>query len=229
MSPSTGRVAVGEEIQQWMSDPNNPDCDIRRTDLTWRALYSSAEWILHNQPMLLPEMHMNWMRKIGLLEDNDLHRHSESVYQQIELKNFFTGTTWIGRTGPGVIFLELLQRNRDSGDPFMSELIKAAYERDFDLDTLRYVCVVDIENNDTSEYIEEHIYKPEANIGDQGVIYPSEAMIFKGMLGTKFGKMVSYFLLGAYGQGVKHITQIHVFRADNAYQIQFKIEDVVGH
>ncbi|CAI7618488.1 unnamed protein product [Penicillium viridicatum] len=214
MSPSTGRVAVGEEVQQWMNDPNNPDCDIRRTDLTWRALHSSPEWILHNQSMLLPEMHMNWMRKIGLSEDSDLHLHPESVYRQIELKNFTTGTTWIGRTGPGVIFLELLQRNRDSGDPFMSELTKAAYQRDFDLDTLSYVCVVNIENNDTREYIEEHIYRPEVNIGDQG---------------TEFGKMVSYFILGAYGQGVKHITQIHVFRADNAYQIQFKIEDAVGH
>ncbi|KUM64119.1 hypothetical protein ACN42_g2998 [Penicillium freii] len=179
--------------------------------------------------MLLPEMHMDWMRKIGFPEDTDSHLRSESVYRQIELKNFTTGTTWIGRTGPGVIFLELLQRNRDSGDPFMSELTKAAYQRDFDLDTLSYVCVVDIENNDTRDYIEEHIYRPEVNIEDQGVIYPPEAMTFKGMLGTEFGKMVSYFILGAYGQGVKHITQIHVFRAHNAYQIQFKIEDVVGH
>lgn len=115
MSPSTGRVAVGEEIQQWMNDPNNPDCDIRRTDLTWRALHSSPEWILHNQPMLLPEMHMDWMRNIGFPVDTDSHLHSESVYRQIELKNFTTGTTWIGRTGPGVIFLELLQKPRFRG------------------------------------------------------------------------------------------------------------------
>lgn len=226
MSPSTGYVARGEEIQQWMSDPTNPGCDVNRISLTWRDLHSSPEWILHNQPMLLPELHMNWMREIGFPEDNDLHLHSESVYRQVSLKNFTTGTTWIGRTGPGVILLELLQRNRDSGDPFISELTKAAYQRDFDLDALRYICVLDIENNDTSEYIEEHMYRPGPIIRDQGVVYSSEATAFKGMLGTQVGKMVSYFILGAYGQGVKHITQIHVFRADNAYQIEFEVEDV---
>lgn len=226
MSSSTRRVARGEEIQQWISDPTNPGCDINRISLTWRDLHSCPEWILHNQPILLPEMYMDWMGEIGFPEERDLHHHSESVYRQVSLKNFTTGTTWIGRTGPGVIFLELLHGSRDSGDPFMSELTKAAYQRDFDLDTLRYVYVMDIGNKDTKAYIEEEIDGPEVNIGDQGVTYPSEAMVFKEMLGTQVGRMVSYFILGAYGQGVKHITQVHVFWAENAYQIRFKIEDV---
>ncbi|OQD94324.1 hypothetical protein PENSOL_c026G09690 [Penicillium solitum] len=127
-------------------------------------------------------MYMDWMGEIGFPEERDLHHHSESVYRQVSLKNFTTGTTWIGRTGPGVIFLELLHGSRDSGDPFMSELTKAAYQRDFDLDTLRYVYVMDIGNKDTKAYIEEEIDGPEVNIGDQGVTYPSEAMVFKEML-----------------------------------------------
>lgn len=209
-----------------MSDPTHPGCDIDRIDLTWRDLHRSPEWILHDQTILLPKIHMDWMREIGFPEERDLHDHSESVYRQVSLKNFTTGTIWMGRTGPGVIFLELLHRSRDSGDHFISELTQVAYQHDFDLDTLRYVYVKDIGNKDTKAYIEEEIDEPEIEIGDQGVTYSSEEMVFKGMLGTKVGKMVSYFILGAYGQGVKHITQIHVSRPDNTYHIRFKVEDV---
>ncbi|CAI7566691.1 unnamed protein product [Penicillium palitans] len=217
MSQSTGRVARGEEIQQWMSDPTHPGCDIDRIDLTWRDLHRSPEWILHDQTILLPKIHMDWMREIGFPEERDLHDHSESVYRQVSLKNFTTGTTWMGRTGPGKLrFWGSLHIRVNPG----------CLKHDFDLDTLRYVYVKDIGNKDTKAYIEEEIDEPEIDIGDQGVTYSSEEMVYKGMLGTKVGKMVSYFILGAYGQGVKHITQIHVSRPDNTYHIRFKVEDV---
>ncbi|CEJ56272.1 hypothetical protein PMG11_02485 [Penicillium brasilianum] len=44
---------------------------------------------------------------------------------------------WSGRTAQGVVFLEDVNRPEGSQFPFISELTKTIYEKDFDIDTLR--------------------------------------------------------------------------------------------
>ena len=220
------RESQGSVIQEWMTNPDEPECGIGRSILTWAKLNVSSGWIVNHEPMLLSATHRDWMKNIGLPDESDLYLHSESAYRQISLENLETGTNWRGRTGPGVIFLDLLQRNKNYGGPFISELTKAAYERDFRLDTLRYVYVTDIGNEDTRAYIEKWVYKPGSNIGDHGRSYPPESETFRGLLGTEIGNIVAFFILGAYGRGVKRISLIHVFRADDAYQMKFKVIDV---
>jgi hypothetical protein len=50
---------------------------------------------------------------------------------------------------------------------------------------------------------------------------------FNALLGTRLGKVVAYFILGAYGQGVKRIAKITFFNAERKQlNLRFDIESV---
>jgi hypothetical protein len=122
---------------------------------------------------------------------------------------------WIGRTEPGVIFIDDVFRSKRSDDPYISEFTKAAYKIDFPLDSLRNVFVPNVDEVNTLLCLRK-VYK------SQGLHYPSSAeqtwepssSEFNGLLGTGIGKIVTTFVLCAWGQGRKRIARIITFHID---------------
>jgi hypothetical protein len=158
------------------------------------------------------------------------------VYQYVSLlSNGFAKTMWIGRIGPGVLIIECIERTSESITPWISELTKAMYENWARLSDLRYIFITEVENADTVACVQK--------ICDiQGLEYPQEygdkrkwpkkvwrpsTPEFNALLGTRLGKVVAYFLLGAYGQGVKRIARIRFFHSGcDGLNLRFDIEDV---
>ncbi|KAJ5615881.1 hypothetical protein N7537_000995 [Penicillium hordei] len=115
---------------------------------------------------------------------------------------------------------------------YMSEFSKAFYETHFPLETLQYVIVTDIRRKHTNPFLRDHIYKSQSVLE----FLPREPQTWEspspetcGTLGTPIGKVVTAFVLCAYGQGVKRIPRIvkcETGENSSKYNLRFDIEDV---
>jgi hypothetical protein len=142
----------------------------------------------------------------------------ESSHSPIKENNFRSfhimhrGFIWIGHTGPGMITLDQIERNEDYGAPYISQITQPLYKSNFDLDGLRYVFVTNVKNKETLQFIKRQLYN-EANTGltwPDDIAQPWEigTSEYDALLGTRLGKMVAYFLLGAFGRGTRRIQRI---------------------
>ncbi|KAJ6070490.1 hypothetical protein N7467_011809 [Penicillium canescens] len=118
--------------------------------------------------------------------------------------------------------------------PWISELTKAIYEKYSSLSDLRYVFLTDVQNEDTVECItticDTHRL-PYPSDDDHGKwptgVWMPPSPEFNALQGTRLGKVVAYFILGAYGQGVKRIAKITFFNAKRKQlNLRFDIENV---
>jgi hypothetical protein len=228
----------GDKLRRWMEDANEPRCPILRTSLTIpdeNNVIVSREWYINSDPSYLTEHWALWAQSVGLpfdglpLEARD-RGQKPSYYAQSIIKFLGSYGCWIGRTGPGVIFIDNIKRVTGSTDPHMSEYTKAFYEMNFPLASLKYVVVTTIVERKTRPFL-DHLYT------SQGLSLPlkesqtweASSAEFCGLLGTPIGKMVGAFVLGAYGQGVRRIARIVNFQTSDdvsACNLRFDIEDV---
>ncbi|KAJ5467539.1 hypothetical protein N7475_005291 [Penicillium sp. IBT 31633x] len=140
---------------------------------------------------------------------------TSSGYRKISVTNRDDGppTWWIGRTGPGVVFIDDIFRSTRSEDPYISEYTKAIYKMNYPLDSLRHVVVPNVNEANTISCVRE-VYKSR-----EGLCYPSNAEQtwepcspeYRALLGTAIGKVVGAFVLCSWGQGRKRIVRIVTF------------------
>ncbi|KXG47095.1 uncharacterized protein PGRI_038410 [Penicillium griseofulvum] len=159
--------------------------------------------------------------------------NTNSTYRNISITQRDEGPPvwWIGRTGPGVIFIDDIFRSKRSDDPYMSEFTKAAYEMDFPLDSLKNVFVINVNEKNTLSCVRQ-VYKAR-----EGLRYPSSteqtwepsSPEFCALLGVGIGKVVAAFVLCAWGQERKRIARIVTFHigADvHKLYMRFDLEDM---
>ncbi|CAG8888422.1 unnamed protein product [Penicillium egyptiacum] len=218
----------GDTFRRWMERADEPGCYIPRTTFTLGKL-DPAVWHAVSSPEPLTEEWVGWANIFGLTVDDPAS--SRPIYRDqsvVKIKGEYT--FWMGRIGPGVIFIDNIKRSQNPTNPYMSEFTKAIYESHFPLESLRCVIVSTVIQKETRPFIRDHIYKPR-----EGLEYPpkepqtwvSPSPEFCGILGTPIGKVVAAFILCAYGQGVKRIPRIVTFRTGIAeYNLRFDIEDV---
>lgn len=116
-----------------------------------------------------------------------------------------------GRIAKGVIFITLMERVLGAPRPWTSELIKIAYENQFSLDTLRHIFFDVVINEDTKHLIKNLLYTDE-----RGLVWPDntarmwdyQTSEYQAILGTRIGKAVGYFVLGAFPRGTRRISRI---------------------
>ncbi|CAG8237170.1 unnamed protein product [Penicillium salamii] len=222
--------AVGNQIRKWTENPREPNCKIARITLTLDTLPPKpSDWDVDSEPNHLDPEHYKWLENVGIATDVD-KKSGKSVYRgTIVMKTEGALTSWTGMTGPGVIFINKIDRARESKDPYMSEITHAVYTKDFNLAALKHIWVTDVKNEDTARFINTHVYAAglEARYPRNAIISwtPADAQ-YNALLGTALGKMVGYFVLGAFGQGVKRISKISIFRSFDIPQLQFDIANV---
>jgi hypothetical protein len=223
----------GEKLQKWLNNANEPGCPIPKTTVTMANLPPS-EYFIYSKATCLSLTQSNWVASLGLPVETSVE-DADSVYQFLSLhKNELPWAHWSGRIGPGVIIIECIRREDDSTAPWISELTKAIYEKHSSLSDLRYVFLTDVQNEDTVECItticDAHRL-PYPSDDDQGK-WPTGVWVppspeFNALLGTRLGKVVAYFILGAYGRGVKRIAKITFFNAKRKQlNLRFDIENV---
>ncbi|KAJ5944407.1 hypothetical protein N7516_004575 [Penicillium verrucosum] len=221
----------GDSLRRWMEDADEPGCPIPRTTLTIDDI-DPKFWIVGIIPQFLEDDWRYWAGIFGLPVD-DPASNQEAIYRlQSAVKHKGDLTLWIGRTGPGVIFMDDLRRQQVPTNFYMSEFAKAFYESHFPLETLKYVIVTDIRQKHTKPFIQDHIYKSREGLEfppKEPQTWEAPSPEFSGILGTPIGKVVAAFVLCAYGQGVKRIPRIVTFHTgenSSKYNLRFDIEDV---
>ncbi|KAJ5087951.1 hypothetical protein N7456_011567 [Penicillium angulare] len=223
---------AGQELEQWMESANAPGCQIARIDLTWADI-STIDWSATYSQGALPSEFLPYISELNLPADTGPDNVTSSPYRCVMVRKTAMRLReclrWIGHVGPGVIFLDVLSRTVDS-PVYVNEVTKAIYEREFDLRALRYVFVTCVLNPNTADAFKAICQSNRLeNNGSKKLTWEASSSEFRVLLGTRIGKSVGRFVLGAYGQGVKRIARIAVYPDPfvESFDMRFDIEDVV--
>ncbi|KAJ5377039.1 hypothetical protein N7509_013925 [Penicillium cosmopolitanum] len=225
-----GRIqSEGEKRKQWLEDPNEPNCYIQRSTLTIEDLRTDYKLPCTPHPCSLESvLTLHWME----LGPPEMPRSpiKENNFRSFHIMHH--DFTWIGHTGPDMITLDQIERNEDYGAPHISQITQALYQSNFDLDGLRYAFVTNVKNTETLQFIKRQLYN-EANTGltwPNDIAQPWEigTSEYDALLGTRIGKMVAYFLLGAFGRGTRRIQRIVTWpaRVGGFANLRFDVEVV---
>lgn len=143
----------------------------------------------------------------GLLKDDD-------TFFDVTVKpKGYNETVWQGFVTSNAIIIENVQRLGKEG-PFISGITQAVYQNWYNLEDLRYIFVAQIINSITNQLIIEQIYGqwplPEEGTRDWKRGTPE----YEALLGTDIGKIVAFFILGAFERGTRLISQVTVSEFD---------------
>lgn len=230
------RQEAGALQQQWISDPTTR-CSVNPCILTLNDLPRTL-WDLTRSHDGLPREHLveGVMKPLStVLNNEDVENYLFEMFQleQNEFEKHGQGRIfchWIGRIGPGVIFIEDIVRVPNFGGPQISELTQAVYTDSFRIDSLKYVFVMDIANKITRDLIQTQIYSQQ-----NGLSWPDSTLRiweygtpeYQALLGTPLGKSVAALLLGAFARGTRRIARIASWEVHGCAQLRFDIEPVV--
>lgn len=129
-----------------MERTDESECPITMITLTIPDI-DPRLWYVTSTPESLEEEWEYWARIFSLAVD-DPAGNREPIYRLVSAVSVvkLTGelTFWVGRMGPGVIFMDNIKRAPSSKSFYMSEFTKAFYESHFPLESLKYVSVTRI-------------------------------------------------------------------------------------
>ena len=211
----------GRSLQKWIENHRAAGCPYPISTFTLKPRhpdYTVDRTSVHPDAKLLTALNMS---------------NTNFTFRKISIRQRDEGPPvwWIGRTGPGVIFIDDIFRSKRSDDPYISEFTKAAYKLDFPLDNLRNVFVPNVNEVNTISCIRNG-YK-----SGEGLRYPSSTQQtwepssseFRALLGTGMGQIIAAFVLCAWGQGRKRISRIFTFHigADvHKLYMRFDLDDM---
>jgi hypothetical protein len=219
-----GRLqAHGERVRQWIESPESPGCYINPSTL------SIEDFEANNCYLLAPRLHAVDEDFADQISDLGFELGRTHWSFQIRAPDF----AWLGDTGPGVIIMKSVDRASQDAYP-ISEIARALYMRDFDIDTLQHVFFQNVQNVETVPFVRRALYTEENNLSwprkaPQTWAYGTPE--YDGFLGSRIGKIVGYLVLGAYPRGTRRIIQIVTWAADpenhnRRIQIRFDIDFV---
>jgi len=209
-----------------MEDPNEPGCPVTLITLTFADLNQSLGFS-EPTPGDLDRPLRAQAEQLGLPT-------GPSAYFEFNYGAYSSVFTWIGYTGPGVVSINEVFRIPTSDTPRIAYVTKAIYEYKYPLSSLKHVFVMDIINKSTYHFLKKRLYTD-----DNGLVWPklhdhvkdypprtweSDTAEYEGLLGTQFGKIISYLVLCAYPRGTRRIARIVTWPIPPC--IRFDIEDI---
>ncbi|KAJ5359138.1 uncharacterized protein N7496_011551 [Penicillium cataractarum] len=220
----------GRVLQQWIEGEKveSEVCPIQPCKLVFADL---LQWkpIFNENAVPLPVK--DKARELGVWPE-DLNNENSSwrkfriaPVDPMKVLNF--KDRWGGMTGPGVIFTDEMFR-KDGHHP--SEIMKAVYWKDFAQTSLKHVFVLDIKNPNTKSIVRK-IYKEGNSLGYpdprlQGRVWEWGTPEYQALLGTEIGKVVAYFVLGAFGKGKRRIVRVVSWALPGNPSLEFDIEKI---
>lgn len=124
----------------------------------------------------------------------------------------------MGYTGQGAIFIMVIYRY-DKTTPYISDIIRAFYCRDFDIGSLRHIFFHNVIEQQMSEFADDVLYT--YNIGILGEFstknnwfnwtYNTNPAEFKALLGINIRKIASALVFGAFPRGIRVINCVIIW------------------
>ncbi|OQD73931.1 hypothetical protein PENDEC_c013G00987 [Penicillium decumbens] len=227
---------TGVKCQRWIDNHWARRCPILKSNLTFSDLQTGGWQIKPNDTDMIEEVLMDAIEQ-GLPNEKD-HVAREKNYHGYHLSKPMTTAPgeerkedkWMGRTGPGVIFLEDIQRIYQSPNPPISEISKAVYQVDNAIETLKHVYVVNVLNCETRPFVIKELYHPEHRLSWPSTVtaeWVYDTPEYQGILGTRIGKTVAYLVLNAFDKGTHRISKIVTIPGEwGRLHLRFDIEEV---
>lgn len=219
----------GEIMQMWVENTGPFKCPIRKSRLCFEFLQGSGKWTAYMNSIYLDEKWTSWADGMGMVSTDTEEEHGGQIYEAIVSKytrQLPTLTRWEGRIGRGVIVTDKFRREKGSGDPYMSDIMKSVYEFHFPIESLKHVVFASVIEKATYGFITSELYGPHRSYTplDEPRMWENPSPEFRGILGTPIGKVAGSFVIGAYGRGLKRIVRIVTFYTDYALNVQFDLE-----
>jgi hypothetical protein len=223
---------AGAQRRRWIADPEEPDCTIPRSTLTFADLDLGRDPVMKNKT--IHKAFEQPVRDLGLPNEWDTPVvRGMSVYRYIDIANGVVG--FKGWSGPGLIALDTVSRSQGQGPP-VSQIAQAVYEKYFAVSELRYVFVKSVINEETIEFVEDTLYPANDLKWSTGPAWQYSWQYiprtwaygtpeYDALLGTRIGKLVAYIVLGAFPRGTRRIERIVTWPGvDLSCHMRFDIE-----
>lgn len=208
------QLRKGERFQQWISNTSTEPCPVSRTELTLNGL-DVSDWISAQSVRDLSHEHCPEEFRFLDLPNGQYHYMNHAC-------PFIESIWWEGYVAPGIIFIDVINRNKNANGPYISELSIACYREFYEMSSLRHIFVSHIVNAETRLLI-DHLYpSPQSGILEHGT--PG----YMSMLGTPIGRVVASIILGGANQGSMKIARVTIWWTGGFCQAQarFDIEPV---
>ncbi|CAI7564442.1 unnamed protein product [Penicillium bialowiezense] len=238
------RQQTGQVLQQWLeASANAPNCHVQHSNLDMSNLFAfqRVDLELKMEPIDLVQLeqylnsvetggpknggwHRYCLEQLDPTVDDPFHPDFDEENPESWKSNY-----WQGQTGPGVIVIEEIKRKTGL---FSSQISQILYEEHFPMNTLKYVYMVDVQNEDTLQFVKTQLYQRSNGVLDQeGEIterYEWEygTPEFDALLGTTLGKHVAYLLLSAFIRGTRRICRVRTWFAFQELQMEFMLEEI---
>ncbi|KAJ5913850.1 hypothetical protein N7504_002733 [Penicillium tannophilum] len=210
----------GEECAAWLRYPD-PDCPIKFSGLTLQNLHDEG-WSSNIERIDLPQNYHFRVSEVGV----SLNR----VYSRFTIERFDVYGQWEGVSGPGVVIIESVVRTENSDLPYSSQLIKAVYQHEYELKTLKFIFMDNVVNEETLRFVREFIYNEETHKKLDHIqeapqkSFEKDTPQYHQLLGTRMGKLVVYFLLNSFVPGTRHIGRVVTWFQSYRLQLRFDID-----
>ncbi|KAJ5087282.1 hypothetical protein N7456_010898 [Penicillium angulare] len=216
--------AEGDMLQRCMESAKYNGKKISKGKLTLTDLNKDGWSIIDNRQQLT-NTECDWIQSLDLPPNFD--DQGNSPYRNVDyLRQNLPAMTLTGRTGPGVIFIEVIHRMPDN-EFYISDLMKLVYEQNFSLAGLKYIFAKTVINTDTNNCYRKICQKHGIDFrAKDEKTWKLGSSDFKALIGCGIGQAMASFVLCAFGQGVKRISRIVIWRDRHELNMRFDIENV---
>jgi hypothetical protein len=202
----------GAQRRRWIENPNEPGCYISRATMPLSDLMDTYE-------MNAPACH----RAKGPKALFDPSEGPEGqLYQAFNWAH--KDMRFAGYAEHNYLAIAVMRKPADSYYelPPISEVAKALYEKYFALDELQYIVVKMVVNYETKGCLEKFILPNHPAVPHLGSLTLNE-LESDAILGSRIGKVVAYFVLGAFERGTRRIERIVFWRDSEGHHLRFDI------
>ncbi|KGO78030.1 hypothetical protein PITC_025580 [Penicillium italicum] len=220
----------GTDYQTWINSPDDTNCErpcivspstiamhhlIRPSDASNRWDAYCNEWvgapeeIGNPRPLNLPtglNYHKLFLRKLAVDKDGSLGWNK-----------------YHGRVAHTAVFAD---NNVRLDGPQWSEIAQAHYQAFFDIDSLKFIFLMTVVNEETHIFVDKVLYPRyglEIARDSEVRIWLYDTIDYREIMGTSLGKAVGALLLGAFPRGTRRIVQIRTWQFDGDLQMRFDI------
>ncbi|KAJ5701348.1 hypothetical protein N7488_008896 [Penicillium malachiteum] len=206
--------ARGERYQKWMDGPDTGEMGV----CPFQPTTADISLTQLGDPNDLGDCEEAMWHEVELLDQLRLPKQ-DVIKEYFDSRSDDRVTFWQGLIGEGILVIESAFREHG---PFMSEISQRAYEKHYDINTLKHVMVLNIVNTDTQHLI---MY----TLGLRNQWYPRKCYEYgtpeyQALIGTEIGRIVAGLVLSAFPRGTARISRVFTSNVTGVAQMRLDIE-----
>ncbi|KAJ5756354.1 hypothetical protein N7533_005897 [Penicillium manginii] len=224
--------------RRWLENADEPNCPIEQSTLTYEDLLAASSEVEDVNGDDQMKQELDEMEDHASAVPDDLRELIQNAppgtshYIMINSNIRGSSFTWQGLIGPGVMLIDLFEREENSAAPYASDVSQALYRHYHPMQLLGYIYVTSVINGQTISFVRDCLYG--ANGDDHWPSgWPSGSCLrewnhgtpqFDALMGSRIGKTVAYILLSAFPRGTRRIGKITTWPSAISVDLRFDIE-----